>query len=76
MPRIGCFQNPHTPSRRSPAPGPAAAGYWARMKVRAQQQMVQIRDKATEQRGAEWRSAAENVAAVKVAAQVGAGVRS
>ncbi|EFJ48807.1 hypothetical protein VOLCADRAFT_104553 [Volvox carteri f. nagariensis] len=57
-------------SRAIPGPGgPAAAGYWARIKVRAQQQMIEMRERALEQQGQEWRSAAENLSAVKIAAQ-------
>ncbi|GLC37247.1 Alanyl-tRNA editing protein Aarsd1 [Pleodorina starrii] len=58
------------PTPTIPGPSdPAAAGYWARMKARAQRQIASLREKAVEARRLELRSAGENLSAVKVAAQ-------
>ncbi|KAG2435255.1 hypothetical protein HXX76_007333 [Chlamydomonas incerta] len=59
---------PYTSS--APGPGaPEAAGYWARMKAKAQVQMAELGAAAAAQRGEAWRTAAGNVQAVREAAQ-------
>ncbi|PNW86393.1 hypothetical protein CHLRE_02g084700v5 [Chlamydomonas reinhardtii] len=57
-------------SSAPPGPGaPEAAGYWARMKAKAQVQMAELGAAAAAQRGEAWRSAAGNLQAVREAAQ-------